>query len=88
MQKDNGILHPVAYFSKKMISAECNYKIYNKELLAMIWYFEEWQPKLQSTAMPVKVLTNHKGLEYFMTTKKFTSRQAKWAEYEDTELTN
>ena len=31
--------------------------------------------------MPVKVLTNHKGLEYFMTTKKLTPRQARWAEF-------
>ena len=31
--------------------------------------------------MPVKVLTNHKSLEYFMTTKKLTPRQARWAKY-------
>ena len=41
-QKDNkGVLHLVAYFLKKMSPAECNYKIYNKELLAIIWCFEE-----------------------------------------------
>ena len=31
--------------------------------------------------MPVKVLTNHKNLEYFITTKKLTPRQARWAEF-------
>ena len=31
--------------------------------------------------MPVKVLTDHKGLEYFMTTKKLTPRQARWAKF-------
>ena len=31
--------------------------------------------------MPVKVLIDHKGLEYFMTTKKFMPRQAKWTEF-------
>ena len=31
--------------------------------------------------MPVKVLTDHKGLEYFMTTKKLTPRQTRWAEF-------
>jgi hypothetical protein len=28
--------YPVAYFSKTMLPAECNYKIYNKEMLAII----------------------------------------------------
>ena len=31
--------------------------------------------------MLVKVLTDHKSLEYFMTTKKLTPRQARWAEF-------
>ena len=64
-----------------MVSAECNYEIYDKELLAIIRCFEEWKPELESTAMPVKVLTDHKGLEYFMTTRKLTPRQAKWVEF-------
>ena len=78
---DNSILHPVAFFLKRMVPAECNYKIYDKELLAIIQCFKEWRPELEGTAMPVKVLTNHKGLKYFMTTKKLTLRQAKWAEF-------
>ena len=80
-EDDNGILHPVVYFSKRMVPAECNFEIYNKELLAIIRCFEEWRPELEGTAMPVKVLTDHKGLEYFMTTKKLTPRQARWAKF-------
>ena len=78
---DNGILHPVAYFSRRMSPAECNYEIYDKELLAIIRCFEEWKPELEGTGLPVKVLTDHKGLEYFMTTKKLTPRQARWAKF-------
>ena len=37
----DSILHPVAFFSKKHSPAECNYKIYNKELMAIICCFEE-----------------------------------------------
>ena len=29
----------------------------------------------------MKVLIDHKGLEYFMTTKKLTPRQARWAKF-------
>ena len=42
----NGILHPCAFFSKKNDPAECNYKIYNKELLAIVKCLKEWSSKL------------------------------------------
>jgi hypothetical protein len=36
-QYDNdNILHAMAYFSKKHSPAECNYEIYDKELMAII----------------------------------------------------
>jgi len=38
---DNEQLRPVTYFSSKMLFAECNYEIYDKELLAIIRAFEE-----------------------------------------------
>jgi len=37
-----GVLHSVAYFSKWLSPAKCNYKIYDKELLAIIRCFEQW----------------------------------------------
>lgn len=78
---EDGLLHPVAFFSKKLIAAECNYEIYDKELLAIVRCFEQWRPELEGTDMPIQVLTDHKSLEYFMTTKKLTRRQARWAEF-------
>ena len=40
---DAGVIHPVAYFSKKMTPAQCNYPIYDKELLAVVPALEEWR---------------------------------------------
>jgi transposase InsO family protein len=77
----DGILHPVAFFSRKHSPAECNYEIYDMELLAIIRAFEEWRPELEGSGMPIQVITDHKNLEYFMTTKSLTRRQARWAEY-------
>jgi hypothetical protein len=69
-QYDNdGILHPVAYFSKKHSPAECNYEIYDKELMAIVCTFEQWRPELQSVINPIYVLSDHKNLEYFTMTK-------------------
>ena len=39
-QKHGKELRPVAYFSKKMTPAKCNYMIYDKELLAIVKSFE------------------------------------------------
>jgi hypothetical protein len=33
---DNNVHHPMAYFSKKHSPTECNYEIYNKELMAIV----------------------------------------------------
>jgi phosphatidylglycerophosphatase A len=37
---DEEILHSIAFYSKNMFSAECNYEIYDKELLIIIQAFE------------------------------------------------
>jgi hypothetical protein len=33
---DDNVLHPMAYFSKKHSAIECNYEMYDKELMAII----------------------------------------------------
>jgi hypothetical protein len=43
---ENGKLRPVIFFSAKHSAPEYNYKIYNKELLAIIKVLKEWRPKL------------------------------------------
>ena len=46
-QYDNdGILDPVAYFSKKYLPAKYNNELYDKELMAIVRVFEKWRPKL------------------------------------------
>ncbi|KAH9263620.1 hypothetical protein BASA83_012963 [Batrachochytrium salamandrivorans] len=62
-----------------MNSAEQNYEIYDKELLAVVESFKHWRHFLQGGLHPVTVLCDHKNLEYFMTTKKLTRRQARWS---------
>ena len=78
---ENGVLHPVAYFFKKHSPAECNYEIYDKELMAIICTFKEWRSELEGSLTPVKVITDHKNLKYFMSTKQLSCRQARWSEF-------
>ncbi|SLM34769.1 retrotransposon nucleocapsid protein [Lasallia pustulata] len=77
----DNILRPVAFFSKKHSAQEVNYKIYDKELLAIIRAFEEWRPELEGSAFPIKVITDHRNLEYFMSTKQLSRCQARWSEF-------
>ena len=58
----NSVLQLVAYFSKKYSPAECNYEIYDQELIAIIRCFEEWRPELESTLHPIRVLLDHRNL--------------------------
>ena len=43
---DDGILHLVAYYSRKFTALEINYPIYNKELATLETTFMEWRPNL------------------------------------------
>jgi ribonuclease HI len=75
------VLHPVAYYSKKHSPAECNYDIYDKELMAIIKALEEWRPECEGAAYPLQLITDHKNLEYFITKKLLNWRQARWSEF-------
>jgi len=77
---DDGVLHPVAFYSKKHCPTECNYEIYDKELLAIVRPFQEWRPHLERSRHPIQVLSDHKNLEYFISTKLLNCRQARWSE--------
>ncbi len=77
---DEDILHSVIFYSKNMISAECNYEIYNKELLTIIQCLKHWRFELKYTDILIKIFIDHLNLKYFMIIKKLIRRQTKWAE--------
>lgn len=78
---DEDILRPVVFFSKKHSVTESNYEIYDKKLLAIVQCFEEWWPELEGFSSSVKIITDHKNLEYFMSTKLLNQHQVCWSEY-------
>ncbi|KAG0160695.1 hypothetical protein PDIDSM_8225 [Penicillium digitatum] len=60
---DAGILHPIAFFSKKTLRRRSGV------------------PNWRAHPRPVKVITDHRNLEYFTTTKLLNRRQARWSEF-------
>ena len=73
---DDGLLHPIAFFSKKNLPAEYNYPIHDKELLAVVRCLEQWDTELRSIPS-FEVLTDHKNLEYFQKKRQLTERQVR-----------
>jgi len=71
----------VAFYSKSLSPVEQNYKIHDKEMLAIIRTLEEWRYFLEGARHLVEIWTDHKNLEYFITTKKLNRRQACWSLY-------
>ena len=61
---------PVAYISKSLNEAERNYKIHNKEMLAIIRCLEAWRHLLEEAKGWFEIWTDHKSLEYFMKAQK------------------
>ena len=57
--------HPITFFSKSMNPAEQNYRISDKEALAIVKALQHWHHWLEGTKIPVDILTDHQNLQYF-----------------------
>jgi len=73
-------LHPVSFHSRKFQPAEINYKIHDKELLAVVDAFKHWRRYCEGATHQVQVYSDHQNLEYFTTTKVLNRQQAFWAQ--------
>jgi len=78
LQLVNNVWRLCAYYSKKNASADCNYEIYDKEMLIIIQCLKEWDTELRSVSS-FQICTNHKNLKYFMTVRKLTEWQMRWS---------
>ena len=77
----DGEIRPVAFYSRTLTALELNYDTHDKELLAIFEAFQAWHHYLEGSGSPIDVVTNHKNLEYFSTSKVLTCWQAQWSEF-------
>lgn len=68
-------LHPCAFFSKKLSSAEQNYDIGNRKLLAIKLTLEEWRHWLEGANHKFEVITDHRNLEYIREAKRLNPQE-------------
>jgi RNase H-like domain found in reverse transcriptase len=70
--------HPVAFASRKLSSAENNYPVHERELLAIVYALKELRPYLQGTRFVIK--TDHHPLLYLDTQTNLSRRHMRWME--------
>ncbi|MBW0553114.1 hypothetical protein O181_092829, partial [Austropuccinia psidii MF-1] len=80
-QKSDSGKHPIAFDSFKLLLAEFDYEIHDKELLGIVLALKCWRAFLLSLSSSFEVLTDHSSLQYFMSSKILTPHQARWAEF-------
>ncbi|RYN56960.1 hypothetical protein AA0117_g13232 [Alternaria alternata] len=70
----------VAFWSKKFTGPSLRWHTYDKELSAIVESFKTWRHYLEHAPSTIRVLSDYNNLRYFMTTKKLSPKQARWAE--------
>ncbi len=77
-QEQDGKWRPVVFLSKSLTVTERNYKIYDKELLAIMLALDEWRHYLMGVTQDFEIWTDHQNLQYFQKPQKLNRRQARW----------
>ncbi|GJP56485.1 hypothetical protein CLOM_g15552 [Closterium sp. NIES-68] len=85
MQDFGNGLQPIAYESRKMQSAERNYPVHDKEMLAIVHAFKIWRCYL--TGADVTVRTDHKSLQYLRAQPNLNPWQIRWLDYLESNFT-
>ncbi|KAJ1599714.1 hypothetical protein NDA14_000996 [Ustilago hordei] len=62
----------MAFYSRKMSSAEKNYEIHDKELLAVVACLTQWRHMLAGLPNQLVILTDHEALKYFKSQRRIT----------------
>jgi RNase H-like domain found in reverse transcriptase len=71
-------LHPITYYSATFIPAECNYDIYERELLAVVKSLKHWRQHLGFTRHPFTIVTDHANLAFWKEPQDLNRCMARW----------
>jgi len=75
-QQEDGILHPVGYWSRTMTDAQKNYTTTEKECLAVFWAITLLRPYLEGTRFTIR--TDHNALTWILSITPSEGRLARW----------
>ena len=75
----NGVEHPVCYFSKKLNKHQRNYSTIEKECLALILALQHFEVYISSAPSPVVVFSDHNPLTFIGRMKNKNQRLLRWS---------
>jgi hypothetical protein len=70
---------PAGFMSRKLTNAQHSYATYEHETLAILEALLKWEDKL--IGRKIRIVTDHKTLEFFNTQRKLSNRQMQWMDY-------
>jgi hypothetical protein len=79
--ESNREIHLVTYLSQTFSDTELNYDTHDKKLMEIYKALKAWWHYLEGTEVLIDVVTDHKHLEYFCTTRILSRRQAQWSTF-------
>jgi RNase H-like domain found in reverse transcriptase/Integrase zinc binding domain/Reverse transcriptase (RNA-dependent DNA polymerase) len=70
---------PASFMSRKFTTAQMNYRVFEMETITILEALLKWEDKLLS--QKIRIVMDHKALEFFKTQQHLNSRQACWMEF-------
>ena len=74
---EEGVEHPVAYYSRKLLPRETHYATVEKECLAVVSGVKFFRVYLEGTKFTVE--TDHRSLEYLQRMRETNGRLTRWS---------
>ena len=78
-EDNNGIDHPVCYFSKKLNKHQKNYSTIEKKCFALILAIQQFEVHLTSSTSPIVVFSDHNPLGFLHKLKNKNQRLLRWS---------
>jgi len=78
-EDDDGLDHPIAYYSKKLNKHQFNYSTIEKETLSLVLAIQHFEIYISAGMFPVKVFSDHNPLKYLHRFKNRNQRLTRWS---------
>ena len=78
-EDDQGVGHPVCYFSKKFNKSQKSYATIKKECLALVLALQHFDVYVTSSSLPIVVYSDHNPLVFIHKMKDKNQRLLRWS---------